>query len=100
VPRQPPRSLFRDPRELLVPIRQTRGDRQSPLPADGHPGETLVPAADDLALAKHKGEGLAGGVGVELLPGLELADVAAEFSAARGKLRGGVGRYKRAGVKE
>jgi hypothetical protein len=35
-----------------------------------------------------------------LLPGLELADVAAEFSAARGKLRGGVGRYKRAGVKE
>jgi hypothetical protein len=92
-----PHSLLRDPRELLVSIGQSRGDRQSPLPADGHPGETLVPATDDLALAKHKGEGLARGVGVELLAGLELADVASEVSWTRTE---GNGEEKRRGIKE
>ena len=64
-----------DSRNLLVAVGEVGGDRQLSLSTNGHAGETLVPALDDLSSAKDEREGGTASVGVELLATLELADV-------------------------
>jgi hypothetical protein len=69
------RRVLGDARDLLVAVGEVGGDRQLSLSTNGHAGETLVPALDDLSPAEDEREGGAAGVGVKLLSVLELADV-------------------------